>query len=153
MRYLWLSLFLLLMAPSVFAHGDREKPYSFGEPASAAEATRTIAIAALSDLRFDPQSITIKPNEVITFVVTNKDSKLHEFDIGDKESLRMHQKMMAEMPDMQHGDDETSITLYPGETKSLTWRFNKKTDDPVELACLIAGHYKGGMKISVTWTE
>lgn len=147
-----LTLIVLLLSTSyAFAHSDDVENYSFGEPATAAEATRTITVMAMSEMRFDPQLITVRQNEVVTFTVTNKDKIKHELDIGSKAFLRAHQKMMIEMPDMQHDDDATSVTLLPGETKSLTWRFNKKTDEPIELACLIAGHYKSGMKISVEW--
>ncbi|MBV8061913.1 MAG: cupredoxin domain-containing protein [Alphaproteobacteria bacterium] len=146
-----LLLFLGMVPVSVRA--DDQTTYSFGEPAKAAEATRTVTILALPDMRFDPDSLTIKHGEVITFVVTNKDKVLHELDIGDKPALRQHQKMMLQMSGAQHGDSATSVMVRPGETKSLTWRFNKTPDSPIELACLVAGHYQAGMKIEVDWAE
>ena len=50
--------------------------------------------------------------------------------------------MMRQMPRMVHEDPNT-LTVEPGDTKVLTWRF--EGDDPVVFACNIPGHSEAGM--------
>ncbi|MDH3219117.1 MAG: hypothetical protein OEO19_06245 [Gammaproteobacteria bacterium] len=51
--------------------------------------------------------------------------------------------MMQKMPDMKHNDPNT-VSLAPGESTSLTWKFMGK--DTVVFACNIPGHFEAGMK-------
>jgi uncharacterized cupredoxin-like copper-binding protein len=41
-----------------------------------------------------------------------------------------------------------SVTLQPGETKQLTWRFSD--GGTFEYACHEPGHYEGGMRGQIT---
>ncbi len=137
---------LLAAAPAAWATGTHGAVhYTFGSPATAAEATRTVAVRLTDALRIDLDLPAVHRNEVVRFVVTNTGAAPHEFTIGDRASQRAHAAMMAQMPDMKHQDDATALTLAPGETRELTWRFDKDVKDFVEFACQIPGHYDGGM--------
>ena len=51
--------------------------------------------------------------------------------------------MMRQMPNMKH-DEPNVVTVEPGETKELIWRFGKDAD--VEFACNIKNHAEEGMR-------
>ncbi|MGM9451982.1 hypothetical protein ACTAZI_01470 [Legionella bozemanae] len=48
------------------------------------------------------------------------------------------------MPDMVH-EYENTVTLKPGETKTLTWKFRSTPDHEVILSSNIPGHFEAGM--------
>lgn len=54
--------------------------------------------------------------------------------------------MMARMPDMQQAADPNTITLEPGERKTLVWKSSKAIPaGQLVFACQIPGHYQAGM--------
>lgn len=116
-----------------------------GQPGDSRKVNRTIRIAA-RDIEYDEPEIRVRAGETIKFVVTNTGRLRHEFMIGDAAEQREHAEMMKQMPDMVH-EDASTITLDPGETKSLVWQFNGA--GALEAACHIPGHYDAGMKIKV----
>ena len=120
-----------------------------GKPGKANKVTREIKMAALDAMRYDPASITVKAGETIRFVVTNAGQLHHEFIIGDTNEQEEHAEMMRKMPNMKHEDNNT-LTLAPGETKTLLWEFEKGGE--FEIACHVPGHYEAGMrgKVSVS---
>lgn len=117
-----------------------------GEPADPADATRTIAVDALDTMAFDPERIEVAAGETVTFVVTNVGQTVHEFTLGDADEQRAHAEQMAEMGSMPH-DEPNAISLEPGETGELTWRFG--SPGSVEFACHEPGHYDAGMSGAV----
>lgn len=139
-------------------------PTMVGRPGDPADVDRTIEIAALDELAYDPASIEVEVGETIEFSVTNEGATVHEFVIGDDAFQAMHERDMSgggmgdAMGDgMGHAgmDGAASageqaprgqmpiVSLDPGETGSLVWTFS----DPgtVEYACHEPGHYEGGM--------
>ncbi len=120
--------------------------FAFGEPADPAEADRVVEITASDDLRFTPDEISVAAGEIVTFRVTNAGSIVHDFTVGDEETQAEHEAEMAEMPGMAH-DEPNLLTLDPGETAELTWRFT--TPGTVLLGCHQPGHYAGGMVATV----
>jgi uncharacterized cupredoxin-like copper-binding protein len=88
----------------------------------------------------------IKPGDVVTFVITNKGGILHEFSIGDEQEQAKHREMMQKMPKMVHQDAST-VTIEPGKTEVLTWKFNTAG---VVIACNIPGHFEAGMFKNIT---
>ena len=76
------------------------------------------------------------------FPVTNRGQVRHEFSIGSADEQDAHRVMMRKMPNMVHNDPNT-VTVDPGQTRELTWRFGG--DQPVVLACNIPGHAEAGM--------
>lgn len=116
-----------------------------GEAADASEATQKIEVSTLDQLRFDPPSIELSAGDVVTFVVTNKGGTEHEFVLGDEAYQDAHDS--GEGHDMS---GENAVTVAPGETEVLTWRFEDAGE--VLYGCHVVGHYDGGMvgKIEVS---
>lgn len=119
-----------------------------GQPAPSAQSSKIIKVTALDTMRykFSPQ-VELKEGEIVTFVVTNKGKITHEFSIGDAKEQKAHQQMMRKMPNMTH-QDGNSITLKPGETKEITWKFKKGPN--VVFACNIPGHFEAGMFLNAS---
>ena len=115
-----------------------------GEPVDAADADRTIEMITLDTMAYDPPAITVEPGETVRFVVTNTGQAVHEFTLGDQAMQDEHAEEMAEMGSGMSHDEPNSLTLQPGETMELTWRFG----DPgtVIYACHEPGHYQAGMR-------
>lgn len=77
-------------------------------------------------------------------MVTNIGRAAHEFTLGDAAMQLEHAAAMAHMPAGMAHDLPNSITLQPGETKELTWRFGNA--GTLEYGCHEAGHYGAGMR-------
>jgi len=151
------------------------QPLEFGQPAPAAQASRSIEVV-MGDMTFNPRELDIKAGETVRFVLINKGELLHEFNLGDAAMHAEHQQEMLKMqqsgqltptamaPAMDHGsmdhgamghdqagmrhDDPNSVLVEPGKTAELTWTFTRATR--LEFACNIPGHYQAGMKGSLT---
>ena len=125
--------------------------FSFGEPADAADADRTIEIEANNDLRFGPDSVTVSNGETITFRITNTGTLEHDFLLGDEEAQEEHEAEMMEMmesgEEMEHSDPN-AVSLPVGETVELTWHFTEP--GTVLFGCHVTGHYAAGMKGTIT---
>lgn len=125
-------------------HDHAGATYSVGSPATAAEADRSIAVIMSDSMKFTfiPELASIQDGEVINFTVSNNGKINHEFSIGNQADQVEHAAMMAKMPNMIH-DDPNTVTVVPGGSKSIAWRF--AGDDLVVFACNIPGHYQAGM--------
>ena len=147
-RAMLAALALTLASNASWAGGTHKGGhYSFGEPGSEAEVTRTIQVTAedRDGMKFVMDIPSIQQGEVIKFIVTNNGSSDHEFSIGDTASQRAHARLMAKNPDMKHEDDPSAVHLAPGETEEVIWKFNKAVQGQIVFACQIPGHYEGGM--------
>ena len=113
-----------------------------GVPGNPADVKRVVRIEA-RDTAFNLKSIQVREGETIRFVITNKGELVHEFGIASTKEHKEHRAMMQQMPGMMH-DDPNLVTIKPGESKELVWKFGKDTD--VEFACDIPGHAEQGMK-------
>jgi uncharacterized cupredoxin-like copper-binding protein len=127
-----------------FAHGDEQHgaTYTDGGPGKASEVGRTVRIEA-RDTAFNVKQIQVKAGETIKFVIVNRGQLPHEFAIASVKEHEEHRAMMRAMPDMVH-EDPNVVTVQPGETKELVWRFGKDTD--LEFACNVPGHAEQGMQ-------
>lgn len=114
-----------------------------GSPGKESEVDRTIQVTANDSMRFIHDPLEIKDKETIKFVITNTGETVHEFSIATKDEHMEHGKMMMENPNMHHGPGGPSITIKPGETEELIWRFEEAWQ--VEVACNMPGHYGAGM--------
>jgi uncharacterized cupredoxin-like copper-binding protein len=86
--------------------------------------------------------LNIQDDEIINFVVVNKGKIPHEFFIGDDEEQKKHLGIMKTV--ISPIDDKSNfITVQPGETRELTWRF--KGGSHVVFACNMPGHFEAGM--------
>lgn len=127
-------------------HGARADQSAAGKPGKVSAVKRTIEVAMLDTMRFEPSSITVKAGETVRFVVENKGRLAHEFGIGTPEEQMQHAEVMKAMPDMKH-DDPNVITVEPGQKKELIWHFTRA--GTFEIACHVPGHYPAGMKMAV----
>jgi uncharacterized cupredoxin-like copper-binding protein len=123
--------------------GHDNETSAVGQPALASQAIKTIKVTTHDSMKytFSPE-LKLSDGEVVTFVITNSGKITHEFSIGDAEEQKSHQEMMRKMPNMTHSDGN-SITLKPGETREITWKFKKGAE--VVFACNIPGHFEAGM--------
>lgn len=124
-------------------HHSQHKPSLVGQPVNATKATKIVKVITSDDMRFNfLQKSDFHDGEIVTFEVTNAGKIPHEFSIGDEKEQKAHQEMMRKMPDMTHEHGNT-ITINPGETKTLTWQF--KSGHEVLFSCNIPGHFEAGM--------
>ncbi len=131
-------------APAGGGDATAEEAFSFGEAADPADATRTIDIV-LTEFAFDPSSIEVSDGEVVTFRLHNEGTVEHDFTIGDQETQDEHDAEMAEAkPGEEHMADPNAVTVEPGETAELTWRF-ENVEDGLQFGCHVPGHYAAGM--------
>ena len=119
--------------------------YSFGEPGVEGEAARTVEVAATDDMRLIMDLPSIREGETIKFVVTNEGRIPHEFSVGDTGSQRAHANLMKKNPGMSHHGDPSALTLGPGETGTLVWKFSKPVQGDIVFACQMPGHWDAGM--------
>ncbi|KHL71943.1 copper-binding protein [Pseudomonas putida] len=160
MKRLFIVAALALVSLPILA--GTGKSFSFGEPAPAAKATRTVEVV-LKDIAFEPRNLQVKAGETVRFVLVNEGKLPHEFNLGDKAMHAQHQKEMIAMQgklftagmdhegmnhgQMDHGahghDAGNTVLLQPGQRAELTWTFRQSA--PIEFACNVPGHYQAGM--------
>jgi uncharacterized cupredoxin-like copper-binding protein len=162
-----LAACMLALSSPVWASGGHT--YDFGQPGSAAKASRSVEVV-MGDMSFTPRDIAIQAGETVRFVLVNKGQLLHEFNLGDAAMHARHQKEMLQMQHsgmltstgvkamdhsaMGHGmkhDDPNSVLVEPGKTAELTWTFSKATN--LEFACNIPSHYQAGMVGKLTVSQ
>lgn len=116
-----------------------------GEPAKADQATRTVQVDAFDTMRFEfSEELAFVEGEVVTFEITNHGQIVHEMSVGTPKEHADHRQMMLEMGDMDHDhDDGQTVTVHPGKTASLTWKF--RAGEELLFSCNIPGHYEAGM--------
>jgi uncharacterized cupredoxin-like copper-binding protein len=131
-------------------HEHHHGTAAYGSSGKEGDVSRTIEITASDNMRHEPSSIIVKPGETIEFVVKNTGKMRHEFMLGDAKEQHEHAEMMRAHPDMVH-DDPNAVTVEPGESKTLLWRFGKPGE--VEGACHIPGHYEAGMVTHIQVTK
>lgn len=146
-----LALALVLVASPVLAdaghtHARPATGIDLGGPGKLADAKRVIRIEA-RDRDYNLRQVQVRPGETVRFVIVNKSSIRHEFGIARHADHVEHRKMMEKLPDMVHDDDDV-VTLEPGETKEIVWRFGTHKDalKELEFACNIPGHAEQGMQ-------
>jgi uncharacterized cupredoxin-like copper-binding protein len=145
------GLVICAMSPltnSAYAHGTEPHQGAAhgatatdGAPGNPADVKRTIRIEA-RDNDFNVKQILVRAGETVRFVVSNESYEPHEFAIASPAEQEEHRAMMRQMPNMVH-EDPNVVTVNPGETKELIWKFG--ADINVTFACNIVGHAERGM--------
>ncbi|MFN0182583.1 MAG: cupredoxin domain-containing protein [Aquabacterium sp.] len=143
---------LPLLAQQARAHTDkphapkagpvRREQKDWGIAGDARHARRTIEVGMADNMRFTPARIEVRLGETVKFVVRNSGKLMHEFVIGTKAENAQHAALMVKFPNMEH-DEPYMAHVPPGKTGEIVWTFNRAGE--FEFACLIAGHYQGGM--------
>ena len=143
---------LPLLAPTARAHTDkphaskagpvRKEQKDWGIAGDARTVKRTIEVGMADNMRFTPERIEVRRGETVKFVVRTTGKVMHEFVIGTKAENAKHAELMVKFPNMEH-DEPYMAHVPPGKTGEIVWTFNRAGE--FEFACLIAGHYQGGM--------
>ncbi len=141
-----------LLATPARAHTDKphapkkgpvvKEQKDWGIAGEAKSAKRSIEVGMADNMRFTPARIGVRQGETVKFVVRNTGKVMHEFVIGTKSENGKHAEMMVKFPNMEH-DEPYMAHVPPGKTGEIVWTFNRAGE--FEFACLIAGHYQGGM--------
>ena len=148
-----------LLATPARAHTDKphapkkgpvvKEQKDWGIAGEAKSAKRSIEVGMADNMRFTPARIDVRQGETVKFVVRNSGKVMHEFVIGTKSENGKHAEMMVKFPNMEH-DEPYMAHVPPGKTGEIVWTFNRAGE--FEFACLIAGHYQGGMVGTITVT-
>ena len=123
-------------------HEDAPGAGTDGQPGDAAAVWRTIRIEA-RDMAFKPRSIAIRPGETVRLVIFNSGKLRHEFVIASHAEHLEHRAAMARMPEMNMAGEANAVTVDPGQSRALIWKFGN--DPKVEFSCDIPGHAEAGM--------
>lgn len=162
------AILLVLPATGVFAaagpsghgHGGATSEL-LGAPAPRGQG-RPLPIV-MTDNAYSLKTVTVKAGETIRFVVTNKGTLLHEFNINTEAEHAEHRPMMTMM--MDHGmitpekvisltmtmpdgskmshTEPNSVLVEPGKSAEISWKFT--TAGELQIACNIPGHTESGM--------
>ena len=116
---------------------------AIGEAGDPAQATRTVRVDMADTMRFSPSRVAVRQGETVRFSVRHAGALKHEFVLGTRRELAEHYALMKKFPEMEHADPNR-ITLAPGATGEIVWRFSKA--GKIDFACLQPGHYDAGMK-------
>lgn len=128
--------------------GDHES-FAFGEAADAADADRTIDVDMSDDFSYDPDSIDVTAGETVAFRVHNSGEVVHELVIGDQAVQDEHEQEMQDMDGgMMMADEPNAVSVEPGETKTLAFRFTEAGE--LQYGCHQPGHYAAGMHAPLT---
>ena len=121
----------------------------FGQAGDPNKPSRTVHIAMRENgdkMRYVPDTVEVKKDEQIRFVVDNEGLFNHEFVLGTEEGIRRHAAEMKKHPDMAHHDAHSlQVGMY--DRGELLWRFTKP--GRFVYACLIPGHLERGMRGTV----
>ena len=143
MRALLLAA-LIGILPNAFAQHEHHKQTDtpFGRIGDPKKVSRTIDVDMSDKLRFAPADIEVKRGETIRFRVKNSGQTLHEMVIGTKDALQKHAEAMRKHPGMKH-DAPYIAHVAPGKSGTIVWQFSKAGE--FQYACLVPGHFEGGM--------
>ena len=151
-RSLTLAAFMACLTPlAARAHGPKphvagpvaKEQKDWGIAGDAKAVRRTVEVRMSDAMRFTPERLSVKLGETVRFRVRNDGRVMHEFVIGTLQENARHAELMVKFPDMEH-DEPYMAHVPPGQTGEIVWTFNRP--GRFEFACLIAGHYQGGMK-------
>lgn len=122
--------------------------------------TRVIDIS-MTDNAYSATDLAVSPGEEVTFRFRNDGSVEHEAILGteaqqDDHEMEMNSPTGDDMGDMDMGDMEgmdhsgeelPAVTVAPGESADLTYRFDEGGD--LIIGCHIPGHYEAGMRANI----
>lgn len=128
-------------------HQAHTHGFALGQPAEGSKPDRIIEIDATDSMDFNPSEIEVETGEVVRFVIENTGILHHSFTMGNKQWHQEHESEMqgisGEELDSHMQDEPNGTVVPPGETRSLTWKF--EDSGVVEIGCHIPGHYPAGM--------
>lgn len=140
------------MAHGEKKHGKKQKMVpanldqvenDFGRTGDPKKVTRTIKVAMIDEMKFEPGEIRVNVGDTIRILAENHGETLHELVIGRHEDLIEHAKLMQKFPNMEHSEPYMAHA-DEGQTAEIIWTFTKP--GTFEYGCLVPGHFEAGMK-------
>ena len=127
-------------------------------PAPAWATGAPVRVVMNDRFRYQPASIMVRAGRRVTFAVHNAGKLPHEFILGDRAAQLDHERQMQaaapatghthahmhDMAAMAAASPSGALTVRPGETRRLTWTFDKP--GIVLYGCHVLGHWAAGMK-------
>jgi uncharacterized cupredoxin-like copper-binding protein len=107
---------------------------------------RTVEVRASDTMRFTPADIRAREGETIRVVVRNDGAMPHEWVLGSPAAIEQHAKEMRG-GHADHGGGIVGASVAPGQVAELVVTF--ESAGPLQVACLVPGHYEAGMRGSV----
>ena len=105
----------------------------------------------LSDNVYSPKTtLKVRKGETITFTFVNKGKVVHEALVATPAAQAAHEKEMGTMGAMAMTDEADLVSLKPGQTKSISFKFDKA--GRYEIGCHQSTHYQLGMKVPIVVT-
>ena len=135
-----------------------------GKPGKATSGTKTVVVK-MYDNYYEPESLSVQEGQTVRFIIQNKGTLVHEFNIATAAMHKAHAPEMEMMvqhgvlepdkinwaaakkmqKDMGHGmhDEPNSALLEPGKSAEIVWTFPDAFN--LQFACNVPGHYDSGM--------
>jgi uncharacterized cupredoxin-like copper-binding protein len=124
-------------------------------PVAARARAATVRVVMNDQFRYRPDAMIVMAGRTVTFAVTNAGRLPHEFILGDRATQLDHERQMqAASAGGGHahgsgthaatGGSTGALTVPPGQTRRLTWTFDKP--GVVIYGCHVLGHWAAGMK-------
>jgi uncharacterized cupredoxin-like copper-binding protein len=113
--------------------------------------SRSVNIHMDDKMRFTPDKIDVQAGETIRFVVHNGGAVPHEFVLGSAKDIAEHAALMRQIAagkqtEHSHGGG-AALSVAAGQMGELVVTFAEP--GPVEVACLVPGHFEAGMRGSI----
>ena len=158
------ALLVLPVAAALAAPGHGSE--AVGAPAPKGQGR--IVRVEMTDNAYNLKNLTVKAGETVRFIIVNKGTLLHEFNLNTAAEHAEHRPMMAMMVDhgmitadkivnmsmtmpdgskMSH-TEPNSMLLEPGKSGEISWKFAKS--GTLEIACNVPGHAESGRVAPVT---
>jgi uncharacterized cupredoxin-like copper-binding protein len=135
---LWTRIAVVMLAPLVLA----------GCPSSTGQSdVREIRIV-MTEFKYDPPQIAVKPGEKVRFVLVNQGTVEHELILGDQAKQDEHEAEMAKGGHTM-GNKPGEKSAAAGKTERLEFTFPAQPGSLI-YGCHVPGHWASGMKGSVT---
>jgi uncharacterized cupredoxin-like copper-binding protein len=116
-------------------------------PTGAQSDAREIRIV-MTDFKYEPDQIAVKPGERVRFVLVNQGTVEHELVLGDQAKQDQHEAEMAKGGHhMGNGPGEKSVAA--GKTDRMEFTFPSQPGTLI-YGCHVPGHWTSGMKGTVT---
>src|SRR5215218_2151109 len=113
---------------------------------ASAAPTRTVVVTTSDLMAYEPAAFEFAVGDRVRFSVRNPGAVPHEFFVGTAEDQTTHEAEMAAGHSMH--DHANSITIEPGETKTLDLTFARA--GTLEIGCHVPGHWTAGMRGTIT---
>lgn len=130
--------------------GTSDGATAAGVPGDPASVMKVVRIDQLDQLSFDPASVVVRVGDTVRFVVTNTGAIPHEFVLGNQAFQDQHEQEMSGMSGSPMPDEAGSISVDPGATEDVVWRFTRT--GTLQYGCHLPGHYAAGMKGEIAVT-